>query len=67
VSSVIVCIQKLLILSSFRATDEEREIFQRILDLVPTFEEVLLEFVEEPDLLGQFISKVSEYMRCLLY
>ncbi|KAF8230710.1 hypothetical protein L208DRAFT_1400107 [Tricholoma matsutake] len=41
------------------ATDEEYEIFQGVLNLVPTFEEELLEFMEEPDLLGQFISKLS--------
>jgi hypothetical protein len=66
VSLVVVCTRKLLI-SAFRATDEEYEIFQRILGLVPTFETVLLEFVEEPGFLGQFISKVSDYMRCRLY
>jgi hypothetical protein len=58
---------KKLLISSSRETDEEYEIFQRVLDLVPTFEDVLLEFVEEPDLLGQFISKVSDYMHGRLY
>ena len=37
------------------------------LNLVPTFETVLLEFVEEPGFLGQFISKVSDHMRCPLH
>ncbi|KAF8235465.1 hypothetical protein L208DRAFT_1376484 [Tricholoma matsutake] len=41
------------------ATNEEYEIFQRILNLVPTFETVLLEFVKESGFLGQFISKLS--------
>ncbi|KAF8222884.1 hypothetical protein L208DRAFT_1412702 [Tricholoma matsutake] len=49
------------------ATDEEYDIFQRVLDVVPTFGEVLVAFVEDTDLLGQFTSKVSEYMHCLPY
>jgi hypothetical protein len=37
--------------------------FHAIIDLVPTFEEVLLKFVDDTGLLGEFIAKVSYYMR----
>ena len=47
---------------SFSATDEEYEMFHAIIDLVPTFEPVLLRFVEDPTLLAEFITKVSYYM-----
>ena len=38
--------------------------FHAIIDLVPTFEPVLLRFVEDPPLLAEFVAKVSD---CMLF
>ena len=45
-------------------TDKEYERFHVIIDLVPTFKPVLLRFVEDPLLLVDFVTKVSD---CMLF
>lgn len=56
-----------LLISVFRGTEGELQVFNAIVGKLPNFEGLLSEFCKDPMLLDLFIAKVSDYMHTKTY